>query len=299
MNILNQSIVKILPLVPRGIVRKFANKYIAGDVLADAVEKARMLNDMGIMGTMDVLGENTTNEQEARQAARECIEVLEAIEKNKLDSNLSVKLTQLGLNLDMDFCFENVSRVLDVAKSYKQFIRIDMEDSSVTSKTFEMFERARDYYPNCGIAIQAYLRRTYSDAEQLVKSHTNFRLCKGIYVEPEKIAYRKKEEINDNYLKTLRLMLSNGSYVGIATHDDKLIDGAYRMLDEMKKKKDEYEFQMLLGVRENLRDKILKDGHRIRVYIPFGKHWYNYSIRRFKENPQMAGYIFKSLFSNN
>jgi proline dehydrogenase len=299
MNILNNSIVKILPLVPRGIVRKFANKYIAGDVLSDAVEKAKKLNDMGIMGTMDVLGENTTNELEAGQASRECIDVLEAIDKNKLDSNLSIKLTQFGLNLDMDLCFENVSKVLDAAKSFKQFVRIDMEDSSVTSKTIEMFERARAYYPACGIAIQAYMRRTYIDAERLIKSHTNFRLCKGIYVEPEKVAFKKKEEVNDNYLKTLRLMLSNGSYVGIATHDDQLINGAYQMLDEMKKKKDEYEFQMLLGVRENLRDKILKDGHRIRVYIPFGKHWYNYSIRRFKENPQMAGYIFKSLFSNN
>lgn len=299
MNILNNSIVKILPLVPRGIVRKFANKYIAGDVLADAVDKAKKLNDMGIMGTMDVLGENTTNEQEAEQASRECIEVLEAIDKNKLDSNLSIKLTQFGLNLDMDLCFENVSKVLDVSKGFKQFVRIDMEDSSVTSKTIEMFERARSYYPNCGIAVQAYLRRTYNDAEKLVKSHTNFRLCKGIYVEPEKIAYKHTNEIHYSYLKSLRLMLSNGSYVGIATHNDQLINGAYQMLDELKKKKDEYEFQMLLGVRENLRDKILKDGHRIRVYIPFGKHWYNYSIRRFKENPQMAGYIFKSLFSNN
>lgn len=299
MNIINQALVKTIPIVPRRIVRKFANKYIAGDKLSDAIETAKKLNDKGIMGTMDVLGENVKNKEEAAQAKNECIEVIEAIEKNNIDSNLSLKLTQMGLQLDFDFCMKNLMEILDAARVHKQFVRIDMEDSSVTDITIKAFEEGRKYYPNCGIVLQAYLKRTYSDTERLIKSKTNFRLCKGIYVEPAEIAYKQKQEINQNYLKVLRLMLENNIYVGIATHDDVLVDGAYKLIDELKKKKDEYEFQMLLGVKEGLRNKILKDGHRIRVYIPFGEHWYNYCIRRFKENPHMAGYVVKALFTKN
>ena len=299
MSIINNAIVKLISLVPKKIVRIFADKYIAGDKLSNAVETAKRLNDKGIMGTMDVLGEDTSNEQEAIQARRECIEVLEAIEKNNLDSNLSLKLTQLGLKLDFEFCLENLTEIFKVAKEYKQFVRIDMEDSTCTDDTLRIYERAKQFYPRCGVVIQSYMRRSYNDVDKLVKAGTNIRLCKGIYVEPEEIAYKKKEEINDNFLKILRLILSNGSYAGIATHDEKLVYGAYKLLEELKKKKDEYEFQMLLGVRENLRDEILKAGHRLRVYIPFGEHWYRYCIRRFKENPKMASYVVKSILTRN
>lgn len=299
MNIINKTIVKTIPIVPRGIVRKFANKYIAGEKLSDAIKAAKKLIDKGFMGTMDVLGENVNNKDEATLAKNECIEVIEAIEKNKINSNLSLKLTQIGLQLDFDFCLKNLMEIFDAARAYNQFVRIDMEDSSVTEITIKAFEAGRKYYPNCGIVLQAYLKRTYSDAERLVQSGTNFRLCKGIYIEPPEIAYKQKNEINNNYLKILRLMLENNSYVGIATHDDELVEGAYKLINELNKKKDEYEFQMLLGVRENLRDKILEDGHRMRIYIPFGEHWYNYCIRRFKENPHMAGYVVKALFTKN
>jgi proline dehydrogenase len=299
MGFINNSIVKLFPLVPRKIVRRFANKYIAGDKLSDAVELAKRLNDKGIMGTMDVLGENISTKEEAVASRNECIEVIDAIDKNKLNSNISIKLTQMGLKIDLDFCLKNLEGIMDAAKSVNQFIRVDMEDSSCTDDTIKTFLNARKHYPNCGIVLQACLKRTFSDAESLTNSHTNFRLCKGIYIEPVEIAYRKKEEVNEHYLKILRLMLERGSYVGIATHDDKLIDGAYKMLNELKKKRDEYEFQMLLGVRENLRDKIVKDGHRLRVYIPFGEHWYNYSLRRFQENPEIISYVIKSLFTKN
>jgi proline dehydrogenase len=299
MSIISKSIVKLFPLVPRKIVRRFANRYIAGDKLEDALELVKRLNDKGIMCTMDVLGENISMKEEAVKATEECMEVLDAIDKHKLDSNVSVKLTQLGLKLDLDFCLKNLCGIMDTAKKYNQFVRVDMEDSSCTDDTIKTFLDAREHYPRCGIVLQACLRRTYSDALELIKTHTNFRLCKGIYIEPIEIAYRKKEEVNENYLKVLRFMLEKGVYVGIATHDEKLIDGAYKMLDEMKKKKDEYEFQMLLGVRENLRDKIVKDGHRMRVYVPFGEHWYAYSTRRFKENPQIISYVIKSIFSRN
>jgi proline dehydrogenase len=299
MSIINSAIVKLITLVPKKIVRVFANKYIAGDKLINAIETAKRLNDKGIMGTMDVLGEDTSNKEEAVQARRECIEVLEAIDKNNLDSNLSLKLTQLGLKLDFEFCLENLLEIFMVAKECKQFVRIDMEDSTCTDDTLRIYERAKQFYPRCGVVIQSYMRRSYNDVEKLVKNGTNIRLCKGIYVEPEEIAYKKKDEVNNNFLKLLRLMLSNGSYTGIATHDEKLVYGAYEILDELKKKKDEYEFQMLLGIRENLRDEILKAGHRLRVYIPFGEHWYRYCMRRFKENPKMASYVVKSILTRN
>ncbi len=247
MNIFNTAVVKMIPIVPKGIVRKFANPYIAGDKLSEAVQKAKDLNSNGIMGTMDVLGEHNTLKEQAIESTNECIQVLDAINQYKLDSNLSLKLTQLGLQMDIDFCKENLFRILDAARKYNIFVRIDMEDSACTEDTLKLYEMSREYYPNCGVVIQAYMRRSYADVERLTKQKANFRLCKGIYVEPEEIAYKKKEEINQNFLKILRLMLDNKAYVGIATHDDAVVNGAYKILDEFKLKKEEYEFQMLLG----------------------------------------------------
>jgi proline dehydrogenase len=299
MNILNKAIVAAIPIVPRFIVRKFANKYIAGDTLNDAVDVTKKLNSKGIMATIDVLGEDVFNKADAENAKNECLKLLKAINDNELNANQSLKLTSLGLKIDYDFCIQNISEILTTAKSYGQFLRIDMEDSSVTDITLKAFEEAHEKLPNCGIVIQSYMRRSWDDVSRLVKKGTNFRLCKGIYVEPEEIAYKKREEVQENYLKLLRLMFENNCYVGIATHDDVLIEGAYKLIKEFGKNTGEYEFQMLLGVREGLRDRLLSEGHRVRVYVPFGSHWYGYSIRRFKENPQVAGYIFKSLFGGN
>ncbi len=299
MSILNKVIVGTIPLIPKAIVRKFANKYIAGDTLEEAVEVTKRLNDKGIMTTIDVLGEDVFNKSDADKAKNECLNLLEAIDKNKLNANQSLKLTSLGLKLDYDFCIKNISEILSAAKSYGQFVMMDMEDSSVTGITIKAYEEAHSKFANCGVVIQSYMRRSYDDVSTLAEKGTNFRLCKGIYVEPEEIAFKKREEVQQNYLKLLRLMFEKNCYVGIATHDDVLIDGAYKLIKEFNKKTSEYEFQMLLGVREGLRDKILKDVHRVRVYVPFGSHWYQYSVRRFKENPQVAGYIFKSLFGGN
>jgi proline dehydrogenase len=297
MGIINKVIVGTLPLVPKGIVRKFANRYIAGDTIEHAVATSKRLNEKGIMGTIDVLGEDVVNKEDATRSKNECLEVLKAIDKHKLNSNQSIKLTSLGLKVDLDFCLSNVKEIFAKAKEYNIFVRIDMEDSSVTTDTINIFTEARKFYSNCGIVLQSYMRRTYDDAAELIKSGTNFRLCKGIYIEPAEIAFKDKQEVRDNYLKVLKLMLERDSYVGIATHDEFLIDGAYKLIKELKKPNDRYEFQMLLGVREGMRDKIVKDGHRMRIYIPFGTHWYQYSIRRFKENPQMAGYVIKSILN--
>lgn len=298
MGLLNKVIVGTLPLVPRGIVRKFANKYIAGDKLEDAVATSKRLNGKGIMGTIDVLGEDVFNKEDAVRAKEDSLKVLEAIDKYRLNSNLSIKLTSLGLKIGHDFCLQNVSEILTKAGSLSIFVRIDMEDSSCTDETIRIYDDARKSFENCGIVLQSYLRRTYKDTKDLINGgKKNFRLCKGIYVEPGEIAFKDKQEVRDSYLRILKLMFETKSYVGIATHDDFLTDGACKLIEELKVPKDIYEFQMLLGVREQLRDRILKEGHRLRIYIPFGTHWYQYSIRRFKENPQMAGYVVKSILT--
>ncbi len=298
MNILNKLIVSTLPAIPRPIVRKFANRYIAGEELTDAVRVVKDLNTHGIMATLDVLGEDISRREEAAAARDKILEVFQAIEKESLDANVSIKLTQLGLKLDRQFCLENVRRIVSTAKAGKNFVRIDMEDSSVTSDTIWVYREIRKEFDNSGIALQAYLHRTEDDAIQLINAGlSNFRLCKGIYIEPEAIAFKPHDEINRNYLRVLRTMLDRGAYVGIATHDEELVRTAYAMVGEFHLQKSQYEFQMLLGVRPDLREQIVRDGHRLRIYVPFGKQWYQYSIRRFKENPQVAGYVVKALFN--
>ena len=297
MNLLNKVIVPAIQVLPKSVVKVFANKYIAGDKISDAVSTVQNLNNSKLMATMDVLGESITDRSEAIKSRDENIEVLEAINKNDLDCNLSIKLTMLGLNIDYDFCLGLVSDIMEKAKSVNRFVRIDMEDSSVTGSTIRIFEEIRKKYESVGIVIQAYLRRSEKDIIRLSESRANFRICKGIYIEPEEIAFKDGDEIRKNFLKILRIALENKSYVGIATHDEYLIRESVKMVKELGLSKDEYEFQMLLGVQENLRNGAVEKGHRMRVYVPFGQRWYEYSIRRFKENPNIAGQVMKSIFS--
>lgn len=299
MNILNKLVVATLPLVPKPIVRHFAGRYIAGETLADAVQCVRQLNSEGVCATCDVLGEDITNVNEAILSRNQSIEVLHTIAKEKLDSNLSIKLTSLGLKLGVEVCTENVREILRVARQYGTFVRFDMEDSTCTSDTIRIFRTLQKEFSNIGIVLQAYMRRSEQDVAELIKTKTNFRLCKGIYKEPPDIAFQGRKEVQDNYLKLLGQMLRAGSYVGIATHDSVLVDGALDLIKQMGLKKGDYEFQMLLGVRPELRRKLVADGHKVRLYVPFGEHWYGYSTRRFKENPEVAGYVFKALFTRN
>ncbi len=299
MNLINQLVVKSLPLVPKPLVRYFANRYIAGETLADAVTCVRQINTEGACATLDVLGEDIFTKEEAVASRNGSIEVLEAITREKLDSNLSIKLTSLGLKLDKAFTVENVREILKVAAQKNIFVRFDMEDSTATSDTIDVFRTLHKEFPNTGIVLQAYLFRTEDDTKLLAKEAPNFRLCKGIYKESPTIAFQKREEVQQNYLKLLKLMFESKSYVGIATHDSVLVDGAYKLIADMGLKKSEYEFQMLLGVRPELRNKLVKDGHKVRLYVPFGQHWYGYSIRRFKENPEIAGYVARAVFTRN
>jgi proline dehydrogenase len=297
MNPLNKLIVSFVQLLPKSVVRLFSNKYIAGDKLEDAIRVTKELNLKGILATIDVLGESITSTAEAEIAKKECVQVLDAIRKQELKANLSIKPTQMGLMLNEDFCYSQVEELVSKAESMNNFVRIDMEDSPTTDKTFNLYKKLREKYESVGVVIQAYLKRSYDDVSKLNKMGTTYRLCKGIYIEPEEIAFKNRQKIRDNYLKILRKMFEDGNYVGIATHDEYIVNEAYKMIKGLNIPKTQFEFQMLLGVREDLRDKINKDGYKIRIYVPFGEHWYKYSIRRLKENPNIAWHITKNIFS--
>ncbi len=298
MNLLDKLVVWTIPFVPKFIVRRTSARYIAGPTIDDAVRVVRNLNEQGCCATIDVLGEHITKKEEAESAVNEYLGVLDRLENEKLDSNISVKLTMLGLKLDADFCLENVRKLVERAKEFENFVRIDMEDSSCTTDTLNVYSVLKKEFSNVGFAIQAYMRRSLTDIRAQMNNHkkVNVRLCKGIYIEPREIAYKDKQIINSNYEFLLRDLLANGHYVGIATHDEKLVFAAFKLIDELKLKKDKFEFQMLLGVDEELRRIILKEGYKLRVYVPYGKRWYEYSVRRLKENPSMAGYVVKNLF---
>ncbi len=300
MNVLNKLVVATLPAIPKPVVRQFANRYIAGEEIADAVRVVKQLNSEGIMATLDVLGEDIHLREQAMEARDIILHLLDTIAEKNLDSNVSIKLTQLGLKLDKQFCLENMRHVMQRAKELNNFIRIDMEDSSCTDETIWVYRELRKQYDNAGIVLQAYLKRTLHDVETMMKDGLkHFRLCKGIYIEDDNIAFKSHDAINQNFIAVLEFMLHQKAYVGIATHDTDLIDAACSIINKLQLKKSDYEFQMLLGVRPDIREKILRAGHRLRIYVPFGKQWYQYSIRRFKENPKIAGYVFKALFTRN
>jgi proline dehydrogenase len=250
-----------------------------------------------MMATMDLLGEDVKNAGETELVKIGILSILRSIQEDGLNSNVSIKPTQLGLKIDKELGYRNLKTIIEEANRIGNFVRIDMEDATTTDDTLAMYRRIRgDGFKNTGVVIQAYMRRSETDVRTLVKERANIRLCKGIYNESPSIAYKERREIRNNYLTLLKIILEAGSYVGIATHDEYLIDGAYEMIQKYGLGKEQYEFQMLLGVREKRRDAIVQDGHRLRVYVPFGEQWYAYSTRRLKENPRMVWYITKAIF---
>lgn len=300
MSILNSIIAKSLPFIPKIIVGAVSSRYIAGKKLSEAVTVIRELNAASFMATLDILGEDIHERSAAEAIGVEWRSVLKEISGMRLDSNISVKPSQMGFRIDPEYCYGNLKSLVDEARRVNNFVRIDMEDSTMTSATIDFYKRLRaEGYDNVGIAVQAYLHRSDADVRGLAKLKANFRLCKGIYRESPDIAYQDRDEIRRNYVLLLRTMLDAGCYVGIATHDEYLVDKAYELLQKGSTGKNRYEFQMLLGVREQLRDSITKAGHRLRVYVPFGEQWYAYSVRRLKENPAIAGYVLKAMFRPN
>ena len=296
MTVLDRVIARTLPFVPKPIVRKVANRYIAGETLEEALGVVAALNKRGMRATLDVLGEHIHRIDQARRAVSEYLQVLEHLHSRKLDSNISIKLTQLGLKIDKSVCLDLADRLVRRAGELNNFVRIDMEDSSCTTDTLAIYRALRKNHANVGVVIQAYLRRTASDVASLQDLRPNFRLCKGVYVEPPEIAYPDMADINRNYIAVLEALFRHGSYVGIATHDEGIISEAFRLIKKLNLPPTAYEFQMLLGVTEPLRDRIVASGHKLRVYIPYGRDWYAYSVRRLRENPRLAGYVLKAMF---
>ncbi len=290
MSLLDRAVVTLLPAVPKSVVRKLSSRYIAGPTLADARLTVARLNAEGKLATVDVLGEEVQREEEAAAITAEYVAALDVFEEDGLDANVSVKPTGLGLKLGYDVCKRNVQTVIAAAEPTGRFVRIDMEDSSTTDETLRLFRELRDEgHDRVGPVLQASLRRTVSDAEALAGA--SVRICKGIYIEPESIQFRDDRQVRESFIRSLEALLDGGSYAAIATHDEWLVDEALRIIRERALAADRYEFQMLLGVRPELGDRIARAGHRLRIYVPYGQHWYEYSLRRLQENPKIAGYV--------
>ena len=298
----NKFIAAILPFFPKKFIWIFSRSYISGETIEDALRVSKDFNSKKIRVTLDVLGEFIKTLEEAETNKREYLNLIDISNKYNIDGNVSLKPTSFGLLLDKEICYSHIREIVARAASNHGFIRIDMEDSPCTDMEIELFRKLKVEFPgNVGLVLQSYLKRTHRDIENLMDLHNstnplNFRLCKGIYVEPEAIAYKKYEEINRHYLEDLEFMLKNKIYAAIATHDKPLIEGAYRLIEKYKVPDKLYEFQMLYGVTPKLRDKIVADGHNMRIYVPFGKQWFGYSTRRLKENPKMATHIIKAIF---
>ena len=292
MALLDRALVRMLPAVPRPVVRRLSERYIAGPELADACRVVRELNERGRMATIDVLGEEIHTRGEARALVDEYMDVFETIRRQGLDSNVSVKPTGLGLNLDRGFCRDNLASIVRCAEERDNFVRIDMEDASTTTDTLAVYRELRaEGLERVGVVLQARLRRTLDDVRDLAELRPSVRLCKGIYLEPEDVAYQDFDEIRENFVRVMEALLDAGAYLAIATHDEWLLEEGARLVEHHGLGRDEYEFQMLLGVRESLGDQIVRDGHRLRIYVPYGRRWYEYSMRRLQENPKIATYV--------
>jgi proline dehydrogenase len=297
MSVFNRVLVTTLPLVPKAIVGRVASRYVAGSTLDDVVRVVRRLNAEGAMATIDVLGEEVTEREKALAAVEEYVRVFQAIEQNGLDSNVSIKPTLLGLKIDEAFCRDNVDRIAVVAKQSGNFVRIDMEDNTTTDATLRIYRELHARHGNLGCVLQAYMRRTLQDIDELPAERPSVRLCKGIYVEPRTLAWKGYDTVRANFASALEKLLAKGVYVGIATHDEYLAARAVALLDQYGVPRDRYEFQMLLGVDDELRRILLAAGHRLRVYVPYGRDWYPYSMRRLRENPEVARHVLRALLS--
>lgn len=299
---LNKLLANALPYMPKKLIWIFSKRYIAGETIEDGLKACRELNAQGIEVTVDLLGEFISTIEQAEENRDKYITIIDRFISEGIVGNFSVKPTMFGLLIDKDICYANIEAVIKKAAAMNSFIRIDMEDSQCVDTELEMYKKLQQKYPaSVGLVVQAYLRRTKNDLTALADVHTNgtplnFRLCKGIYIEPKHIAFKAFEEVREHYLDDLRFMLDHNMYVGIATHDRYLVDKAREIIKEKNIDKSKYEFQMLYGVTPELRSSIAKQGYKMRVYVPFGKDWFGYSTRRLKENPQMASHIVKALF---
>ena len=286
-----------LPLVPKFVVGKVAARYVAGETLEQALHKVRELNAAGAMVTLDLLGEEVAERQKATASVDEYVRILEQIHALGLDANVSIKPTMLGLKIDLGFCRESIERIVAKAKDLGNFVRIDMEDATTTDATLAIFRELFEKYGNVGVVLQAYMRRTLADIAALPPSGVNIRICKGIYIEKRTVAWKGYETVRQNYVQALDKLIRQGVYPAIATHDEYLVCAALGLIEKHGLPREKYEFQMLLGVDEELRKILIAEGHRLRVYVPYGRDWYPYSIRRLRENPEIAGHVMRSMLA--
>jgi len=284
-----------MPLVPKFIVGRVARRYVAGETLTDAVQTIRELNAEGATCTIDVLGEEVHERAKAEAAVAAYLEVFDTITREGLDCNVSIKPTLLGLKIDEAFCTEMVSAVVAKGAEVDNFVRIDMEDHTCTDATFAIYRAVKARHGHAGVVLQAYLHRTPADIDALLPLEPNVRLCKGIYREPRAISWHDFDTVRANFVYCLEKLLAGGAYVGIATHDPYLVWAGMSLVDRLGLDRDRYEFQMLLGVDPELRRVILGLGHRLRVYVPYGRDWYPYSMRRLRENPTVARHVIRAM----
>jgi len=297
-DIFNQFIIKLLPCLPLSLMWLMARRYVAGENIEDVLKAVKILNEKGFSATVDILGEHTSDNNTARNITREYQNLLFSIHDHHLKCNISIKPSHLGMDISKENIFDNMDQLIKTARENNHFIRIDMEDSTLTDNTIDLYKKCKEKYDQIGTVLQAYLFRSEKDLTQLKDGkNLNLRICKGIYREPENISIRGRHDININFLKLLRIVFENNIYVGIATHDLSLLSDCYSLINELKIPNDRFEFQVLYGVpMSGWLQKHLEHDYRVRVYVPFGKDWYEYSLRRLKENPDIAGYILKNIF---
>jgi proline dehydrogenase len=299
----NRLLVGALPFVPRFIVGKVAARYVAGATLDDALRVVGELNRQGAMATVDLLGEEVSERDKALAAVEEYLRLFAAIQERGLDSNVSIKLTLLGLKVNEGFCRDNVETIAAAARARGNFVRIDMEDSTCTDATLRIYRELQARHGNLGVVLQAYMRRTLADISEVARvpqpspGGANVRLCKGIYVEPRRIAWKGYETVRHNFVQALEKLIDLGIYPAIATHDEYLAAAATALVDKHGLRREQYEFQMLLGVDQELREILIAAGHRLRVYVAYGRDWYPYSIRRLRENPEVARHVLRALLA--
>jgi proline dehydrogenase len=298
MGVVDKAIANSVPIIPRPIVKKISSRYIAGDTLEEAVCTIRDLNKEGCVATIDLLGESTESKADAASKLKDYKKVVDALDEHDLKSGISVKLTGLGLTLNEELCRANLEEIIEYAAARNRFVRVDMEDSPHTEATLKIVHDMHERHENTGAVLQAYMRRSLEDVQNIIESGFSVRLCKGIYDEPRSIAYKDFDTVRQNYIFLLDELLKGDVYVGIATHDEFLIWHALRLIHQLEIPADRYEFQMLLGVDEQLRSILVGAGHKLRVYVPFGEDWYEYSTRRLKENPKIAGYVTRDVIGS-
>lgn len=298
----NKMIANMLPYMPKKLIWLFSKRYIAGEGMEEGLEASRKLNEQSIEVTIDLLGEFITSLEQAEENKQQYLEIIERFTSENIRGNFSLKPTMFGLLIDQEVCYQHLREIVAKAAEKNNFIRIDMEDSQCVGVELELFKKLKkEFSGHVGLVIQAYLKRTLNDLVNFSNFPSNghplnFRLCKGIYVEPKQIAYKDYQEVRNHFLEDLEFMFKNKMYAGIATHDKYLVEEAMKLIDKYQVSKSMYEFQMLYGVTPELRNSIVEAGHKMRVYVPFGKQWFNYSTRRLKENPEIASHIIKALF---